>query len=356
MKKIFTRIIIFLIIFVIIFYNVQKVLHYRWSDSEDMFTRNVLYIEEPKDSIDILFFGTSEIYAGIFPTAIYHEAGITSINFATSYKSAITTYYQLQFALKSQSPQIVVCDFAALFEDCLPSEEEAIYRKIVDTMPDRQIKEQLINDICALDSTQSKLSYYFPMLRYHGMWNQLETENFERDYVCDREYPVYKKGCFLLDRDFDENDYFMVEPRLWETSASNESLSQLSVEYYDAFIEECHSRDIEVIALIPPKLLAAKEKTARWDIMKSYFDSRNVMILDYNTYEEVTRLGLTLEDDYYDGAHLNASGAVVFSEDFAKKVQNIFDLKDHRGEKDYKVWDQYWNNFTLDYNYLKTSS
>ena len=35
--------------------------------------------------------------------------------------------------------------------------------------------------------------------------------------------------------------------------------------------------------------------------------------LNYNTYEQVRRLGVTFENDYYDEEHLNLYGSIEFS-------------------------------------------
>lgn len=356
MRKKVCKIVIFLFVFVVVFELLQGVLHYRWSGSEDLYTRNMLYQHQPEDSIDVLFFGTSELYAGVFPTAMYHQTGMTSFNFAISNKSAITTYYQLEYALKYQTPDIVVCDFVALFSDSLPDGNEAIYRKVVDTMPDYEIKCKLIRDLCKEDETQSELSYYFPLLRYHSMWNDLTEKNFEKDYVYDTAYRQYRMGCLLSAANYNANDYkqkYVIEPALWQAESDPDcKMSSVSIAYYDKMIALCNSRGIKVVALIPPKLTTATSKVSQWDVMKDYFASRNVDVIDYNTYEAVCGLNLALEEDYYNAAHLNDKGALKLSQDLAVKLSQTYHLADHRESGDdekYAVWEQYWEEFVRDY-------
>lgn len=357
MKKSFCKVLAFMLIFILVFHAVQGILHYRWTGDEDLYTRNILYKNEPENSIDVLYFGTSEIYAGVFPTAIYHKAGITSFNFAISYKSAITTYYQLEYALKTQTPDLVMCDFAALFSDSLPNNNEAIYRKVVDTMPDYHVKYNLIKDLCAEDDTQSALSYYFPLLRYHSMWNDLNSENFEKDYIYDTEYGQYKQGCLLSNADYNE-DYdgqvYKIAPELWQVESKDSELSSVSVKYYDKMIELCNNRGIKMVALIPPRISGASIKAAQWGVTKDYLESRDVDIIDYNTYEAVSELNLVLEEDYYNAGHLNYKGAVKLSEDLAVKLSQKYNLADHRediGNKKFFVWNSYWDMFTSEYQY-----
>lgn len=333
MKKYVIRMLCFGLVFTLVFIKVQDVLHYRWSNSEDLYTRNVDYIKQPENSIDILCFGTSELYAGYDPIVTYHEAGITGYNFATSWKSAVTVYYQLLFALQYQNPTVVMCDFSSLYDDELPNEMERLYRKIVDTMPDRKIKSKLIREICSLDSNQSYLSWKYPLLRYHSMWNELDEDNFTEDYVYDKEYLSYKKGAEMLNAPYDDGGMqFEITPGLWSYDNAHTLFSEVSVKYYDMFIQECQARQIHVVALLSPKIYSASTYAARWDAMKEYFDSRGVDYLNYNTYEQVMRMGVSLEDDYYDASHLNIYGSIKFSTIIADDLSIKYKFEDRRLE------------------------
>lgn len=350
MRKIIIRMLCFTVIFSILFIKIQDVLHYRWSGNEALYTKNLDYANHPEASIDVISFGTSEIYAAYDPIVTYYEAGITGYNFAISHKSAITVYYQLMYALKYQTPSIVICDFSSLYEDQLPNDIEPLYRKVVDCMPDKEIKNKLINKICELDSSQSYLSWKYPLLRYHSMWNELSWINFSEDYVYDDDYPAYAKGALLNMAEYD-GELFDISPELWNYLEPETVFSDISVKYYDLFIEECQNRGIEVMAVIPPKLSATSRYAARWNAMKEYFESRGVSYLNYNTYDQVTRLNLKLETDYYNAGHLNVNGSIKFSKIFADDLKNLYNLVDHRGDEQYtEKWDEPLMVFQEAYN------
>lgn len=334
MKKIVVKIFCFLVIFLFLFFIFQNILHYRWSGSEALYTRNLDYANQPIGSIDVLCFGTSEIYAAYDPIVTYCEAGITGYNFAVSYRSAVTAYYQLLYALKYQTPSIVVCDFSSLYDDQLPNEVEQLYRKVVESLPDKAIKNQLISKICEIDSSQSYFLWKYPLLRYHSMWNELKRENFVRDYIYDENYPSYAKGALLSVESY-EDDILDISPNLWDYSETETAFSDISVKYYDMFIEECQSRGIMVVAVLPPKLNSASQYASRWGAMRNYFESRGVYYLNYNTYDQVLRINLTLETDYYNAGHLNIYGSIRFSKVFAQDLKDKFHLADHRGDEKY---------------------
>ena len=349
----FNKIIIFLVLFCNTWFCIQWVLHYRWTGHDAIYSRNMCYQEETPNTIDVLYFGTSEVYASVFPTVMYESEGITGVNFAVQNKSAITCYYQLEYALQYQHPKVVCCDFSALFSDCLPSDTEAVYRKIVDGIPDEKIKLKLIRDICKVDSSQSFLSWEFPLLRYHSTWNNLTKDYFENEYVISPYYKRYSQGCLLADWEYADAETFGVEIKseMWCAERTDTEYSKISLEYYERFIELCRENNIQVVALIPPKISDAALKTSRWSAMQDYFETNNLTVIDYNTYEEVNRLGLELEKDYYDSMHVNYRGAVKMSLDLAKQLKKHFNLKDHRGDNNYISWDDYWEEFVKAFNY-----
>lgn len=351
MKKIGIRVVkilIFAIGFCLIFLELQKVLHYHWVQKEDIYSINIMLKTEPSDSYDVLYFGTSELKTAVFPTIIYHETGITGYNLSTTNKAAMTTYYQLKYALRYQKPKMVCCDFSALYEDCLPSDRETIYRKVVDTMPDQDIKREMIRSIKEIDPGQSALSYFFPMLRYHSVWSELTEENFKEDYVFDESQITYANGCTLITEQYKDTPYELV-PEIWEAEKSDEEMSAVSVEWYDRFIALCQEKGITVVAVLPPELVRADFKAARWDTTKAYFDARGVDIIDYNSYEAVYRLGLKLPEDYLDSSHMSYLGTLKVSQDLAHVLADRYDLPDHRTDPDTAHWDRQWAEFCEDY-------
>ena len=341
MKKYIIRAVVFVLLFCLCFDVAQGVLHYRWSGNEDLYTRNILYAQSSPQSIDVLCFGTSEMYAGYTPIVAYEETGITGINFGVTSRAAMTAYYQLLYALEYQTPSVVICDFSCLYDDKMPWREEALYRKIAECMPDKQLKEQFIREICEVDETQTYLSWKFPLLRYHSRWNELSDVDFSRDYQVDDEYPSYQKGALFGDFSY-KGELEAITPELWnyKNKTLAKFLSQFSIHYYDLMIEACQEKGITMVAVIPPIISSASAYAARWEVTKEYLDSRGVPCLNYCTYEQVQRIGLNLQEHYYNEAHLNLAGSVVFTRALAQDLQAMLNLPDHRGDARYQSeWD-----------------
>ena len=61
-----------------------------------------------KDTVDVLFLGTSHSYCGFSPQDFYDLHGIRSYNLGSSRQGIWLSYYWLKEALKTQKPKIVV--------------------------------------------------------------------------------------------------------------------------------------------------------------------------------------------------------------------------------------------------------
>lgn len=338
----------FLLGFFFLLLAFQKVLHYRW---EGLYSTNIWIKNQPEDAFDVMYFGTSEIKTAVFPTAVFRYAGVTGYNCAVTNRSAMTAYYQLKYALRYKKPKVVCCDFSALYDKESISERETVYRKVADSFPDRDLKWEMIRSIAKEDPTQSELSYYFPIFRYHSMWNELTEENFKKDYVYDEEEcEVYTMGGMLIDIADKENG-FDIMPEIWEAEALDEPLSENSVKWYDQFIALCRENDIAVAAVFVPALGYTGDKVARWETTKAYLDSRGVDILDLNTYEAAKNMGFDPREDILeDNTHLTYMGSLRTSLALGNMLRERYDLPDHRSEEQAAWWEAYWREFCGEYD------
>ena len=66
--------------------------------------------EEPRDSLDVVFVGSSHILNGAFPLELWHEYGIVSNNLGQHGQSIPISYYMVQEAIRTQHPGCIVLD------------------------------------------------------------------------------------------------------------------------------------------------------------------------------------------------------------------------------------------------------
>jgi len=334
---------VFLIGFVLLFGGFQSQIRNKWNAGSDLRPVYADYEQQPTGSIDVLFMGTSEIHEGVSPMTMYHENGITSYNLATSWRHPITTYYQLEYALKHQTPKLVVCDFAALFE---PDLYDALGYKISDTMPDPLVRLKLIHAICEYDKSVDPIDYFLPMVRVHDMWSTMTAADLGEP-EDNKKYPPQFRGGMIFMREYDGDDDFEITPELWTPDDSDDTIPQANADYYDKMINLCRSKGITIVMLNMPRVEDAPNKAATWAAMENFFTSRGVKIYDYNTYEAVQALGLDLHTHYRDETHLNWRGAFLFSEHFAQVLKADYSLPDRRGQ--YADWDKTYSDFAAYY-------
>lgn len=344
MKKRVLSIISFILVFVLLFMLFQGMFKQKW---EGRAYRAEDYKNLSDEEVDILALGTSELWACYDPIVTYHEQGITGYNLTTPFNSAITAYYQLCQQLEYHTPKYVICDFAALFEDGLPRDDgsiENLFCETFDILKDPKLKLQLMRDVTELDDTKNPVEWLFPLVRYHSMWNSLSKDNFDLNHSPE----PYRKGA-RLESTYYRSRMYDVKPEDWQYEEEMTEMSEISVKFYDKFIEKCHEKDIIVIAVIPPAYSYAANYAAGLNTKAQYLYSRGVYLLNYNTYEQLERMNVDLERDHYDFLHLNTLGSVKFSKILANDLKTYFEIPDRRNnEKIAEKWDAEYEQFVID--------
>ena len=170
---------IFLIIFFLIFAYLSAVFFPKWKNVDNTRPGIETFYAQPRDSIDVLFLGTSSFRNGFSPITIWEETGITSYLRATAGQLPLVSYYYLLEALEYQQPKVVVLEGASLFSNSDVDKNESAIRKSVDPMRLSRTKLMLIRDVVSASKNQTFVSYIFPLLRYHDRWKELERLDFE---------------------------------------------------------------------------------------------------------------------------------------------------------------------------------
>ena len=103
------------LLFGLLFLGVQEeILRHKFDRRESMELRYDPYLDEPENTIDVLFLGSSPTCHGAFPLLMWKECGFTSFNMSMPQMSALITYYQLGYALETQKLKLVVLDLTRI--------------------------------------------------------------------------------------------------------------------------------------------------------------------------------------------------------------------------------------------------
>ncbi len=333
MKKIliFFRLIVFLTIMFIGIVILGKVFTPKWGSRADSkidgldYTVNGYY-KLDKNSIDVLFLGDSSLYKSISPMEIYKDTGIASYNYSVSSARIYLLYYMLKDAYQYQKPKVIMLDPLTLFYET--KEKEPDRRKSFDYMKLSKTKYEMINDKFFEFDFNEKLSYYFPLFRYHSRWSEINKTNIERTFG---NYNSITKGYIMSTLVYPGNKGFdYMKPK-----NNKVVMTDYTREYLDKFVSFCKENNIELVILGVPD-------TRAWgynqnEKLKELVNEYNIKYLDLNN----DSYGIDFNTDSEDGGkHFNLNGALKVTNEVTKYLKDNYNFKDHRNEKEYESWNK----------------
>lgn len=341
MKKIqiFAEIIIFCLGFVIILNSITKLVmpkylfNTSYSSPETEMWEN--FNSLPKNSLDCLFVGSSHFYNGINPVVIYDQSGYTSFTLACSGTDMTTAYLVTNYALRTQSPQVVFLDAYTFFNDCFYN--ESIFNKSTDGMELSIEKLEAIEEWQKKDTTISTTYRLFPILDYHNRWEELEEIDFTYEEL--------------------KENWYGFAPSLHYETVTHDSyaagigyelpISDVMMSYFTSIVDLCNANGIQLVLLgMPCDMWDSHLNDTVGKIAKQY----GVGFIDYNSPEMYETLSLDLEKYFRDPNHLNMLGGTIFSARFAEYMQ-VLELEtqhspkvDQKWEENVIQWNVYYEN------------
>ena len=177
---------------------------YDWPEHNRRSLKSIRSVfNEPKGSIDAVFFGTSQTFCSISPMTMYDVAGVRTYNMATTNQRIPVAYHLLNAVLREQSPKLVVVDASGFFYTEKEMQSAAKYEEAVNSLPWSKIREkwELMTEIAKQQGRENDwkyiLSSVIPLLRYHS--NYLLTE---QDYVEMYLKDFYQRKGYVATFDF----------------------------------------------------------------------------------------------------------------------------------------------------------
>lgn len=328
--KFAAKVCIFLCILWLLLYTYFHIItpKFLYNDSWPTTTTYLGFYEMEKNSIDVLFFGSSHCAAAFIPQEIYDKYGIRSYNLSCEQQNMITSYYWLKEALRFQKPKAVVLDCLMLFD--YKTQEplnsvEACTRKAFDPMKWSSVKVEAVHTIGKEDENQSEISYYLPNIRYHSRWMDLSSNDFtkgNKHYELKGFAPQYQCGGGS------ELNLF-----LEESTKETEKTNELMQKYFDEFVRLCKENQIECLLVKTPY---HAESVQKYNTIKAYASKWGLLFEDMNEQTVWDKIGLAAEEDMSDSAHSNIWGArkmSVYVGDILSQVYHIESVLDEQWEK-----------------------
>jgi hypothetical protein len=297
------------------------------------------FYNEPKNTIEVLFIGSSFISHGISPMTIWDEYGIPSYSLALEWQMPITSHFFLEEALKHQQPKVVVLGTSGFMQDFNYDEKDHIFKQSLDFVPLSISKLKHIIEIVINSEEQKIFDYLFPLEAHHHRWDSLKPHDFKS--VINELAPKgadisYRLGTLELQEGYMEND-------------SNDTfvIDELNQEYLLNIIDECKSKNIELVVVSIPNIKWNYNKS---EAMKKILDENEIPFIDYNDPDLFHKIGLNVDSTSYDGIHLNIYGAEKISRHLADFLINQYSLSNKKDNDLYKQWEEVVDHYNQERN------
>ena len=276
------------------------------------------YLQEPEDSIDVMYFGSSLTYCNIAPSVIWADTGITSYLMAGPEQTVPFVYSYIKEACRTQSPKVIAIEITGMFYTryCSYSKVNAGY------MP---WSANRIEATFAAAEPELRAGLLFPLFDYHSRWREVTPGNIKEHL----DPPVDPYAGYT----------FLTEPRpqgavtYRDYSAGTENYIR-NWQYLKKIHAFCQEEGIQLMLfLTPTKGRIPDDALAALKLDISALEG--AVFVDFN--EHMAELNIDDSTDWFDFLHFNCRGAEKFSHFMAQYLTDTLGLLPTEGE-DEALW------------------
>lgn len=311
----------FLLVFLFLFQGVSRVLRGRPAVGS-----NAFFYEEPRQSLDVLFLGSSHMLNAVSPMQLWEEWGIPSGNLGVNGQVLPVTYYTLQEALRYQKPRVVVLDIYKVVQDSLIDSKGSLHAAL-DGMPLWSLPKY--RSAFDLLPKGERAEFLLDIIVYHDRWKEVTREDF---LLAD----TREKGAQTL---------FTVEQPYqgWEVLPEGKTAPPVQVEmdYLEKIIALCQKEDISLLLVAVPYTTPEKDDLNRQAVvngMAAYATEKGLPYL--NLMHETGEMGFDFSSDMADMYHVNWKGMEKVTALLGEYLVQNYDLTDRREDPAYADWNE----------------
>ena len=270
------------------------------------------FFMEEQDSIDMVIMGASEVYSDFAPGYSYSRDGLTSYLFATQSNSILNYKAQLKNILKRQNPSLIVIEVnGALYGDEEEVTKEENLHNYADNVPlDTDKLDWIINT-----PEENKQEYLFPLIKFHGVWNDIGSQlKYNKTIIDDklRGY-TYLKGI-LNETGIFQSTQRSMNASLPKLANSKKPLTEVEENGLRDLLEFCKSEGLKNVVFARFPHIVVQRTYSRFERGNALGDIINEYGYDYLNFElNFAQTGLDETTDFYNLDHLNVYGQKKFT-------------------------------------------
>ena len=290
------------------------------------------FYEEPADSLDAVYLGSSNCYVFWNAPLAWHTHGIRVYPYATPSQPVEATEYLMREVRKTQPSAMFIVNLNAVEADDL---DAISIHYLVNYMPDSEEKAALTDYLADLlgYSAADRLEFRFPWLRMRELWDNRITEGGVPALDGLKGASVYEKHLSVMT---DISGDVVSTDRRSEISENQRSAIQ-------SLLDFCDREGLRVLFVAVPRAEKDEDCLSRINAVCDMIRSRGYDVLDLTAgFAEV---GLDLTQDYYEQKHANIHGSIKFTQYLCDYLAEHYGLADRRDDADGQSWDAAWAHF-----------
>lgn len=361
------RAICFCLLFALLFVFLSGAFIPRTGTTEDGMESRIskAYRGEPRDSIDTVFIGNSDIYRAISPVDLFHQTGITSAIAGRPNKQLSEVPGDIRDILRYQNPKTIVLETDCMFSGTNPGfkkgisplEAEAAKVDVASQTPSKATAADVADqapskakaadvagqappktkatDVAGQAPPKAKasahqnifdkckallqegdsaflaaLNYKFPLVKYHDNWKHLKLAAFLQPRG---KYHFSNKGMAYANT---VKAYPFGNEYMQLSGGKHAMLSEEKLDQFQKIYDLCDRNGVRLVLLTVPS--ANTWNKGKSDTVKQLAKKYDLTYYDYNRQLPA---GFDWATDSKDGGnHLNYAGASAVTKDLAKKL------------------------------------
>ncbi len=322
--------VIFILIFCLLLYCITKIL---WTSP----TAISDFYKEPKNSLDIIYIGASNVYAHFNTVLAYNLYGFTTGLLSADSQVIVMTKNLMIEAEKYQKPSLYIVDLSRAIET-IDSLNDGEIRKTLDSMKFTKNRIDAINETLKYKSNIDKkdyINYYFSFLMYHNKWTHPTIKNLTNNSGLFKGYLLTGFTTVITP----------IEEYKWIPDKSD--LAEENIQILNDLIYYIKSNNVNVLFVVPKRYFD-EETIGKLNNVIEMLSNENLAVINFNTLEDFNNIDFST--DFYNKSHLNIYGSTKYTLYFARYLKEHYELPNHKKDPNYSSWDVEYQNFKKAFN------
>lgn len=325
-KKVWTavRAVSFMLLLVLILVHVQDILGI--SEPNTYSTMETLYRETP-ESLDAVYFGGSNVYAFWQPSFGWRSSGIAVQSCAISALPATALKNMIVEVRKTQPNTLCIINLNT-FRTSSVNDVRALR-----TLSYLHFSKNKLSTIKRLTRNEENAfehwaEYLWPILRFHSRW----SSSTEWDYYHD----IYEYESNSFYYSFLNGSEDLTESYVTTKAQAKQDGYQEEIKNLKQLLSYLKAENVPALFVVVPQALPA-ESVRLLNTFAGIVKKKGYPCLDL--LNDLSRTGLSLTNEFYEGAHTNLHGSLKFSKALSDYLVENYGFKDKRGQKGWERWD-----------------